>query len=93
MSYKNDINVLSGRLHRIIGKLCELEDDIGILYNLMSVSELSSCRMTPSDYYPCAEDDCMRLSMRMWTCSECEADYVGSKPNFCPFCGAKVVSE
>ena len=52
-----------------------------------------TCRMFPSDYYPCAEDDCMRLSMRMWTCSECEADNFGIKPNFCPFCGAKVVSE
>ena len=50
-----------------------------------------TCRMTQSDYYPCAEDDCMRLSMRMWMCSECEADYVGSKPNYCPNCGAKVV--
>lgn len=52
-----------------------------------------TCSMFPSDYYPCAEDDCMRLSIRMWTCSECEADNFGIKPNFCPFCGAKVASE
>lgn len=50
-----------------------------------------TCRMSPSDYYPCAEDDCMRLKVRMWTCSECEADYVGSKPNYCPNCGRRVV--
>lgn len=50
------------------------------------------CNMEPSDYYPCADDDCMRLSMRMWTCSECEADHVGIKPKYCPNCGAKVLS-
>jgi Lar family restriction alleviation protein len=39
MSYKDDINVLSGRLHRIIGMLCGLEDDLGIVYDELDVSE------------------------------------------------------
>ena len=52
-----------------------------------------TCQMLRYEYYPCAEDDCMRLKIAVWICSECEYDHFGNKPNYCPNCGTRVVNE
>ena len=52
-----------------------------------------TCRMTHEWVRPCEEDGCDRLHVVQWTCSECEFDFEGARPNYCPNCGAKVVDE
>lgn len=51
-----------------------------------------TCTMERDEWYPCAEDDCKRLHMPRWFCSECENDMVGALPDYCPNCGAKVTN-
>lgn len=80
MSHKDDINVLSGRLHRIIGTLCDFEDDLGTIYDEMGVPERTCQLVEDGDLLLC---ECgvaaPRQSWQYW--------------NYCPNCGAKVVSE
>lgn len=54
-------------------------------------SKPKTCTMEEDIWIPCEEDGCTRLSTPRWWCSECEDDSIGSRPNYCPNCGAKVV--
>ena len=85
MSHKDDINVLSGRLHRIIGQLCDLEGDMGIIHDELDWT----CTITNTTV--AWNDDVHTTAL----CSECGEEYTVDFGylNYCPNCGARVVSE
>lgn len=84
MSHKDDINVLSGRLHRIIGMLCDLEEDMGIIHDELG----RTCTIT--DTTVAWNDDVHTTAL----CSECGKEYAVEFKylNYCPYCGRKVMN-
>lgn len=89
MSHKDDINVLSGRLHRIIGQLCELEDDLGIIYDELDVSE-QTCENIHIESEDCNFFQCSECGCEMTDFEGYRICFKGGGWNYCPNCGAKV---